>query len=63
MATMMGFPRLVLQAHRNQASLTTGSMINLWALLYQLSVGTVCYSPVAGLSSRRLQIKTHHFGS
>jgi SP family general alpha glucoside:H+ symporter-like MFS transporter len=57
MATMMGFLGLVLKAHRNQASLTTGSMINIWALLYQLSVETVCYSLVAELSSRRLQIK------
>lgn len=29
-----------------------------WALCYQLSVGTVCYSLVAELSTRRLQIKT-----
>jgi len=30
----------------------------IWALFYQLTVGTVCYSLVAELSTRRLQIKT-----
>ena len=29
-----------------------------WALFFQLTVGTVCYSLVAELSTRRLQIKT-----
>ncbi len=29
-----------------------------WALCYQLSVGTIAYSLVAELSTRRLQIKT-----
>ena len=29
-----------------------------WALFYQLSVGTIAYSLVAELSTRRLQIKT-----
>lgn len=29
-----------------------------WASFYQLTVGTVCYSLVAELSTRRLQIKT-----
>ena len=33
-----------------------------WALCYQLSVGTVCYSLVAELSTRRLQIKTVALG-
>ena len=28
-----------------------------WALFYQLSIGTVCYSLGAELSSRQLQIK------
>lgn len=30
----------------------------IWALFYQISVGTVCYSLVAEISTRRLQIKT-----
>lgn len=34
----------------------------IWALFYQLSVGTVCYSLVGELSTRRLQIKTVALG-
>lgn len=30
----------------------------MWAAVYQLTVGTVCYSLVAEISTRRLQIKT-----
>jgi SP family general alpha glucoside:H+ symporter-like MFS transporter len=30
----------------------------IWAVIYQLTVGTVCYSLVGELSSRRLSIKT-----
>jgi SP family general alpha glucoside:H+ symporter-like MFS transporter len=33
-------------------------MMIIWALFYQLTIGTVCYSLVGELSSRRLQIKT-----
>jgi len=58
MLFIMGFLGLVPAAHRDQASLATGSMMIIWALFYQLSVGTVCYSLVAELSTRRLQIKT-----
>lgn len=29
-----------------------------WALAYQITVGTVCYAIVAEVSTRRLQIKT-----
>lgn len=52
----LGF--LGLAPNRNAASLATGSVLLVWALIYQLTVGTVCYSLVAELSSRRLQIKT-----
>ncbi|KAL2005118.1 hypothetical protein VTN00DRAFT_2968 [Thermoascus crustaceus] len=58
MLFVMGFLGLVPSEHRDQASLATGSMMIIWALFYQLSVGTVCYSLVAELSTRRLQIKT-----
>lgn len=58
MLFIMGFLGLVPSDHRDQASLATGSMMIIWALFYQLSVGTVCYSLVAELSTRRLQIKT-----
>ncbi|TVY86494.1 Maltose permease [Lachnellula willkommii] len=58
MLFIIGFLGLVPEAHRNQASLATGCMLLIWALCYQLTVGTVCYSLVAELSTRRLQIKT-----
>ncbi|KKZ63920.1 MFS transporter, SP family, general alpha glucoside:H+ symporter [[Emmonsia] crescens] len=58
MLLIMGFLGLVPESNRKQSSLATGSMMLIWALVYQLSVGTVCYSLVGELSSRRLQIKT-----
>lgn len=53
---IMGFMGLV--DDRETAGLATGSIMIVWALVYQLTVGTVCYSLVAEVSSRRLQIKT-----
>jgi len=58
MLLTMGFLGLVPTAHRAAASMATGSLMLIWALFYQLTVGTVCYSLVAELSTRRLQIKT-----
>ncbi|KAL3474902.1 general substrate transporter [Aspergillus californicus] len=58
MLLVMGFLGLVPESHRNQSSLATGSMMIVWALFYQLTVGTVAYSLVAEISTRRLQIKT-----
>jgi len=58
MLFIMGFLGLVPEAHRDEAALATGSIMIVWALFYQLTVGTVCYSLVAELSTRRLQIKT-----
>ncbi|KAF7713834.1 MFS-type Sugar/inositol transporter [Penicillium ucsense] len=58
MLLTMGFLGLVPAAHRDQASMATGALMLAWALFYQLTVGTVCYSLVAELSTRRLQIKT-----
>ncbi|KIW20214.1 hypothetical protein PV08_00789 [Exophiala spinifera] len=58
MLLVLGFLGLVPEAHRREASLATGSIMLVWALCYQLTVGTVCYSLVAELSTRRLQIKT-----
>ncbi|KAI2640202.1 sugar transporter-domain-containing protein [Xylaria nigripes] len=52
----LGF--LGLAKDRNAASQATGSILLVWALIYQLTVGSVCYSLVAELSTRRLQIKT-----
>jgi len=58
MLFILGFLGLVPHKHKSQASLATGSIMLIWALFYQLTVGTVCYSLVAELSTRRLQIKT-----
>ncbi|CAK7272492.1 hypothetical protein SEPCBS119000_005153 [Sporothrix epigloea] len=58
MLFIMGFLGLVPAEHRNQSSIATGSIMLGWALCYQLTVGTVCYSLVAEISTRRLQIKT-----
>lgn len=58
MLFVMGFLGLVPAEHRQQGAMATGSMMIIWALFYQLSVGTVCYSLVSELSTRRLQIKT-----
>jgi MFS transporter, SP family, general alpha glucoside:H+ symporter len=60
MLLIMGF--LGIPSDRDAASLATGSIMLVWALCYQLSVGTVCYSLVAELSTRRLQIKTVALG-
>ncbi|KAE8144073.1 hypothetical protein BDV38DRAFT_232770 [Aspergillus pseudotamarii] len=58
MLLIMGFLGLVPDSHRDQSSLATGSIMLVWALFYQCTVGTVAYSLVAELSTRRLQIKT-----
>jgi SP family general alpha glucoside:H+ symporter-like MFS transporter len=58
MLFVLGFLGLVPESHRREGSLATGSIMVVWALFYQLTVGTVCYSLVGELSSRRLQIKT-----
>lgn len=58
MLFILGFLGLVPETHRKERSLATGSIMLIWAMFYQLSVGTVCYSLVAEISTRRLQIKT-----
>ncbi|KAF2829603.1 trehalose transporter [Ophiobolus disseminans] len=54
----VGFVGLVPESNRHQASLATGALMIVWAAFYQFSVGTVAFSLVAELSSRRLQVKT-----
>ena len=54
----IGFVGLAPEAHKHQASLATGGLMIVWAAFYQFSVGTVAFSLVAELSSRRLQVKT-----
>ncbi|KAL1957146.1 hypothetical protein VTO42DRAFT_6289 [Malbranchea cinnamomea] len=58
MLLVMGFLGLVPERNEDKASMATGCMMIIWALFYQLSVGTVAYSLVSELSTRRLQIKT-----
>jgi SP family general alpha glucoside:H+ symporter-like MFS transporter len=58
MLFVMGFLGLVPEEQKQQGALATGCIMVVWALFYQLTVGTVCYSLVGELSSRRLQIKT-----
>ena len=61
MLFILGFLGLAPHPHEkynSKASLATGCIMLVWAMFYQLSVGTVCYSLVAELSTRRLQIKT-----
>ena len=55
---ILGFLGLVPKSKNDSASLAAGSIMLIWAACYQLSVGTVCYSLVAEMSTRRLQIKT-----
>lgn len=58
MLMIMGFLGIVPEEHKRETSLATGAFMLGWALCYQLTVGTVCYSLVAELPTRRLQIKT-----
>ncbi|KAK4120969.1 sugar transporter [Parathielavia appendiculata] len=62
MLLILGFLGLVPEAHRREGSIATGSIMLGWALTYQLTVGTVCYSLVSEISTRRLQIKTVALG-
>lgn len=58
MLFIMGFLGLLPDSEKETRGLATGSLMIVWAMFYQLTVGTVCYSLVAELSTRRLQIKT-----
>lgn len=58
MLFIMGCLGFLPESQKSTAGLATGSLMIVWALFYQLTVGTVCYSLVSELSTRRLQIKT-----
>lgn len=60
MLIILGF--LGIPNNREAASMATGAIMIVWAMFYQLTVGTICYSLVAELSTRRLQIKTVALG-
>lgn len=62
MLFVLGFLGLVPTDHRREGAMATGSIMLVWALTYQLTVGTVCYSLVSEISTRRLQIKTVALG-
>lgn len=55
---ILGFLGLIPDRNRDEGALATGSIMVVWALCFQLSVGTVAYSLVSEISSRRLQAKT-----
>ncbi|RBR25253.1 uncharacterized protein FIESC28_01988 [Fusarium coffeatum] len=59
---ILGFLGLVPEADREKGALATGSLMIGWAVVYQLTVGSVAYSLVSELPSRRLQIKTVALG-
>lgn len=46
----------------NTAALATGGLMLGWATVYQLTVGTVCYSLVGEIPSRKLLVKTVALG-
>ncbi|KAJ7471671.1 MFS transporter [Mycena galericulata] len=54
----LGFLGLAPKEHRDKAALATGCLMLVWALIYQCTVGTVCYSLVGEISTRRLLIKS-----
>lgn len=58
MLMILGFLGLVPKRQNGGASMAAGSIMLVWAMCYQLSVGTVCYSLVGEMATRRLQIKT-----
>ena len=58
MLLVLGFLGLAPKSSNNGASMAAGSIMIVWAAIYQLTVGTVCYSLVGELPTRRLQIKT-----
>lgn len=62
MLMILGFLGLVPESNREQGALATGSIMIVWAMVYQLTVGSVCYSLVSELPSRRLQVKTVALG-
>ncbi|KAJ6477823.1 maltose permease MAL61 [Mycena vitilis] len=54
----LGFLGLAPAKHRDSAALATGALMLVWAGIYQCTVGTVAYSLVGELSTRRLSIKS-----
>ncbi|WVQ84711.1 hypothetical protein IAT38_006867 [Cryptococcus sp. DSM 104549] len=59
---VMGFVGLVPDSHEYQRSMATGSLMLVWAVFYQCTIGTVAFSLVGEISTRRLAIKTVALG-
>lgn len=59
---VMGFMGLIPDSKQREAGLATGSLMLVWAIFYQCTVGTVAYSLVGEIASRRLSIKTVALG-
>ncbi|KZV83510.1 sugar transporter [Exidia glandulosa HHB12029] len=62
MLLTIGCLAFVPSAHATAAAYATGGLMLGWATFYQLTVGTVCYSLVGEIPSRRLLIKTVALG-
>ena len=55
---VMGFIGFVPEQNRAAASMAIGVLMLVWVSFYQVSVGTIAYSLVAEISTRRLQMNT-----
>jgi MFS transporter, SP family, general alpha glucoside:H+ symporter len=62
MLVAIGCLSFVPAEHADKAAYATGGLMLGWATFYQLTVGTVCYSLVGDIPSRRLLIKTIALG-
>lgn len=62
MLITIGCLAFVPDAHATAAAFATGGLMLGWATFYQLTVGTVCYSLVGEIPSRRLLIKSVALG-
>ena len=56
--TMLTMGFVGLSPNKEASSLATGSLMIVWAAFYQFSVGTISFSLVSEMSTRRLQVKT-----
>ncbi|KAF3914566.1 hypothetical protein ABW21_db0201993 [Orbilia brochopaga] len=62
MLLVIGCLNFVPASGANAAAYATGGLMLGWATIYQLTVGTICYSLVGEIPSRRLLIKTVALG-
>jgi MFS transporter, SP family, general alpha glucoside:H+ symporter len=58
MLTTAGFLGFASKDHKSTVGAATGGLMMGWAVIYQLTVGSVAYSLVGEIPSRRLLIKT-----